>query len=64
MDKEWEKLEKISSWNLTKVSSKKEVIDEARTSGTKVHFDIINGHMSFEKTLNGRQVQKSSCTPW
>ena len=31
VDKEWEKLEKISAWNLTKVRSKKEVIDEART---------------------------------
>ena len=38
VDKEWEKLEKISAWNLTKVRSKKEVIDEARTTGTKVHF--------------------------
>ena len=38
MDKEWEKLEKISAWNLKKVRSKKEVIDEARTSGAKVHF--------------------------
>ena len=33
-----EKLEKISAWNLTKVRSKKEVVDEARTSGAKVHF--------------------------
>ena len=32
------KLEKISAWNLTKVKSKKMVIDEARTSGAKVHF--------------------------
>ena len=31
------KLEKISAWNLTKVRSKKEVIDEARTKGAKVH---------------------------
>ena len=31
VDKEWEKLEKISAWNLTKVRSRKEVIDEART---------------------------------
>ena len=31
VDKEWEKLEKISAWNLTKVKSKKQVIDEART---------------------------------
>ena len=38
MDKEWEKLEKISAWNLTKVKSKKSVIDEARTSGAAVHF--------------------------
>ena len=38
VDKEWEKLEKISACNLTKVRSKKEVIDEARTSGAKVHF--------------------------
>ena len=37
VDNEWEKLEKIPAWNLTKVS-KKEVIDEARTKGAKVHF--------------------------
>ena len=36
--KEWEKLEKISEWNLTKVRSKKEVIDESRMSGASVHF--------------------------
>ena len=38
VDKEWEKLEKISAWDLTKVRSKKEMIDEARTNGIKVHF--------------------------
>ena len=38
VDKEWEKLEKISTWNLTKVRSKKQVIDEARTAGATVHF--------------------------
>ena len=32
------KLEKISAWNLTKVRSKKEVIDETRTKGAKAHF--------------------------
>ena len=37
VDKEWEKLEKISAWNLTKVKSKKQVIEEARTSGATVH---------------------------
>ena len=38
VDKEWEKLEKISAWNLTEVRSKKQVINEARTEGAKVHF--------------------------
>ena len=49
VDKEWENLEKISAWNLTKVKSKKEVIDEARTSGAKVHFASLMEHMSSEK---------------
>ena len=38
VDKEWEKLEKIPAWDLTKVRNKSEVIDEARTKGAKVHF--------------------------
>ena len=38
MDEDWGKLEKIPSWDLTKVRSKSEVIDEARTKGAKVHF--------------------------
>ena len=41
VDKEWVKLEKISAWNLTKVRSKKEVIDEARTKGIKVQFALL-----------------------
>ena len=45
VDKEWEKLEKISAWNLTKVRSKSEVIDEARTKGIKVTC----AHLSFEE---------------
>ena len=38
VDKEWAKLEKSLAWNLTKERSKKQVIDEARTKGGKVHF--------------------------
>ena len=38
VDKEWEKLDKILAWNLTKVKSKKEVIEDARTAGATVHF--------------------------
>ena len=44
VDKEWEKLEKISAWKLTKVKSKKEVIDEARTAGATVHLQFILHH--------------------
>ena len=38
VEKEWEKQEKIPAWDLTKIRSKSEVIDEARTKGEKVHF--------------------------
>ena len=38
LEKECEKLEKITAWKLTKVRCKKELIDEARTSDATVHF--------------------------
>ena len=38
VDKEWKILEKNSAWNMTKVRSKKQVFDEAKTMGAKVHF--------------------------
>ena len=38
VDKEREKLENIPAWDLTKVRSTSEVIDEARTKGAKVYF--------------------------
>ena len=38
VDKEWEKLEKIPAWDITKVRNKSEVIDDARTKRRKVHF--------------------------
>ena len=46
VDKGCEKMEKFSAWNLTKVRSKEEVIDEARTKGANSSFRIIDGHMS------------------
>ena len=58
VDKEWEKLEKISAWNLTKVRSKKEVIDEARTKGATVLFCIINGHLLSEECWIGDKAPK------
>ena len=38
VEKSWENLKKIPAWQLTKVRNKKEVIDEARNKGTKLHF--------------------------
>ena len=67
VDKEWEKLEKISAWNLTKVKSKKKVIDEARTSGATVHFASLMDicHLkNAELEAKHQKIQRSSCTPW
>ena len=60
------KLKKISAWNLTKVRSKKEVIDEARTSGAKVHFASLMDicHLkNAELETKAPKIQRSSCTP-
>ena len=60
------KLEKILAWDLTKVRSKKEVVDEARTKGAKVHFRLTDGHLSFEECRIGGKapkIQRSSRTP-
>ena len=59
VDKELEKLEKISAWNLTKVTSKKQVIDEARTSGATVHFASLMD-ICHLKMLNWRQNTKNT----
>ena len=58
MDKEWEKLEKISEWNLMKVRSKKQVIDKARTSGVTVHFASLMDICHLKKTEFEAKHQK------
>ena len=66
LDKEWEKLEKIPAWDLTKVRSKNEVIDEARTKGAKVHFSSLMGICQLKNAEFGDEapkIQRSSCTP-
>ena len=59
VDKEWEKLEKISAWNLTKVKSKKRVIEEARMSGATVHFASLMD-ISHLKMLNWRRNTRNT----
>ena len=63
VDQKWEKLENIPAWDLTKVRSKKEVIDEARTKGARVHFaslmDIChlkNAELEAKQKKKGRVV--------
>ena len=66
VDKELDKLEKISAWNLTKVRSKKEVIDEARASGATVHFASLMDicHLkNAELEAKHPKIQRSRCTP-
>ena len=66
VDKEWEKIGEKSVWNLKKVKSKKQVIDEARTSGATVHvaslMDIC--HLkNAELEAKHKKIQRSSCPP-
>ena len=60
VDKEWEKLKKISAWNLTKVRSNKEKIDEARTSGATVHFASLMEKYKGRVVLRGDIVKDDS----
>ena len=61
VDKEWEKLKKFSVWNLTKVRSKKEVIDEAKSSGTKVHFASLMDICHLKNAELEAKHQKYKC---
>ena len=60
VDEEREKLEQISAWNLTKVRSKREVIDEARTTGAKVHFFASLMDTCHLKNAEWRQSTKNT----
>ena len=59
VEKKLEILEKISAWNLTKVRSKKEVIDEARASGATVHFALLMDRCNL-KMLTWRQSTENT----
>ena len=58
MDKEWEKPEKIPAWQLAKVRNKKEVIDESRNKGRKVHFASLIDLCHLENSELEPQHQK------
>ena len=58
-DKEWDKMEKISAWSLTKVRSNEEVIDEARTNGAKKTACSMEGGRRGSARGQGRDVTRS-----
>ena len=60
VEKEWEKLEKILAWQLTKVRNKNEVIDEARNEGRNSSFCRTDGHLSFEECRIGGKSTKNT----
>ena len=60
VDKEWEKLEKILAWDLTKVRSKREVIDEGKDEGRKSSLRLTDGTSVIWKMLNWRQSTKNA----
>ena len=41
VDKEWDKLEILPTWHMTKVKSKKDVIQEARKEQRTVHLSTL-----------------------
>ena len=53
-----EKLEKIPAWQLTKVRNKKQVIDEARNKGRKVHFASLMDICHLENSEEESQYHK------
>ena len=66
VDKKRDNLEKILAWNVTKVRSKIEVIEEARASGATVHFASLMDIWHLKNAWIGGKapkIQRSSCTP-
>ena len=47
--KEWEKLEKLPAWQMTKVKSKKEVIQEAQRRQKESPLCCTDGHLSSQE---------------
>ena len=58
VEKEWEQMEKITAWQLTKVRNQKEVIAEARNKGRKVHFASLMDLCHLKNSEMEPQYQK------
>ena len=58
VEKKWEKLKKIPAWQLPKVRNKKEVIEEAKNKGRKIHFASLMDLCHLENSELEPQYQK------
>ena len=58
VEKQWEKLEKLPAWQLTKVKNKSEVIAEARTKGHTVYFASLMDLCHLKNSELEPQLQK------
>ena len=63
-DKEWEKLEKILAWQLTKVRNKREVIDAVRKEGNTVHRAWVMDICHLKSSERERPFQKKTKAEW
>ena len=57
VDKTWEKLEKMPTWQLDKVKSKRDVILEAQKEKKKSPPCYMDGHLSSRKLGVGTQAR-------
>ena len=58
VEKEWEKLEKITAWQLTKVTNENEVMAEARNEGKTLHFASLMDLCHLQNAALEPQFQK------
>ena len=58
VDKKWETLETIPAWQLAKVRNNKEVIEEGRKKGRKVHFASLMDLCNLKNSELDPQYQK------
>ena len=59
VDKEWEKLEEMPAWQMTKVKSTKEVILEAQKRANNSPFCCADGHLSSQNSGSRTEISKA-----
>ena len=58
VDKEWEKLQQLPVWQVTKVKSRKEVFQKAQKEGRTVHFATLTDMCHLKNSELEQKFQK------